>query len=154
MIKKKLDGNIAVVTGGSSGIGLASAKLFAAEGAHVFVTGRRKAELDEAVRKIGNATGVQVDSAKLDDLDRLFSQIKKAKGHIDVLFVNAGGGSMLPLGAITEAQFDDTFNRSVKGMLFTVQKALALLVAGSSVILTGSRTWQPRYRELQRLCGV
>ena len=137
---KRLEGKVAVVTGGSTGIGLASAKLFAVEGAHVFVTGRRKAELDAAVREIGNATGVQVDSARLEDLDRLYSHIKKAKGHIDVLFVNAGGGSMLPLGSITEEQFDDTFNRNVRGMLFTVQKALPLLGAGSSVILTGSST--------------
>jgi NAD(P)-dependent dehydrogenase (short-subunit alcohol dehydrogenase family) len=139
-MKKKLEGKIAVVTGGSSGIGLASAKLFAAEGAYVFVTGRRKAELDRAVRGIGNATGVQVDSAKLDDLDALFDQIKKTKGHIDILFVNAGGGTMLPLGAITEEQFDDTFNRNVKGTLFTVQKALPLLSDGSSVVLTSSST--------------
>jgi NAD(P)-dependent dehydrogenase (short-subunit alcohol dehydrogenase family) len=137
---KKLEGKVAVVTGGSSGIGLATAKLFAAEGAHVFVTGRRKAELDLAVSAMGNATGVKVDSAKLGDLDRLFAQIKQAQGHIDVLFVNAGGGTMLPLGAITEKQFDDTFDRNVKGMLFTVQKALPLLSAGASVILTGSST--------------
>ena len=137
---RKLEGKIAVVTGGSSGIGLATAKLFAAEGAHVFVTGRRKPELDAAVASIGNATGIQVDSAKLADLDKLFKQVKDSKGRIDVLFVNAGGGTMLPLGAITEEQFDDTFDRNVKGLLFTVQKALPLMGAGSSVILTGSST--------------
>ena len=137
---RKLEGKIAVVTGGTSGIGLATAKLFAAEGAHVFVTGRRKPELDAAAASIGAATGVQVDSAKLADLDKLFGQVKQTKGRVDVLFVNAGGGSMLPLGAITEDQFDDTFNRNVKGMLFTVQKALPLLGAGSSVILMGSST--------------
>jgi NAD(P)-dependent dehydrogenase (short-subunit alcohol dehydrogenase family) len=135
---RKLEGKIAVVTGGTSGIGLATAKQFAAEGAHVFVTGRRKAELDAAVAVIGNATGFQVDSGKLADLDKLFAQVKESKGRIDVLFVNAGGGTMLPLGAITEEQFDDTFNRNVKGVLFTVQKALPLLGKGSSVILTGS----------------
>jgi NAD(P)-dependent dehydrogenase (short-subunit alcohol dehydrogenase family) len=137
---RKLEGKIAVVTGGTSGIGLATAKLFAAEGAHVFVTGRRKAELDAAVAAIGKATGVQVDSAKLGDLDKLFGQVKDIKGHIDVLFVNAGGGSMLPLDGITKEQFDDTFDRNVKGVLFTVQKALPLLVAGSSVILMSSST--------------
>jgi NAD(P)-dependent dehydrogenase (short-subunit alcohol dehydrogenase family) len=138
---KKLEGKIAVVTGGSTGIGLATAKAFAAEGAHVFVTGHRKAELDAAIAAIGdNATGIQADSSKLEDLDRLFETVKAKKGHIDVLFANAGGGSMLPLGAITEDQFDDTFDRNVKGVLFTVQKALPLLADGASVILTSSTT--------------
>ena len=135
---RKLEGKIAVVTGGTSGIGLATAKLFAAEGAHVFVTGRRKVELEKAVAAIGNATGLQVDSGRLADLDTLFAHVKESKGHIDVLFVNAGGGSMLPLEAITEEHFDDTFARNVKGVLFTVQKALPLLGRGSSVILTSS----------------
>jgi NAD(P)-dependent dehydrogenase (short-subunit alcohol dehydrogenase family) len=137
---KKLDGKIAVVPGGTSGIGLAAARLFAAEGAHVFVTGRRQAELDAAVQSIGNATGLKVDSANLDDLDRLYAQVKATKGRIDVLFVNAGGGSMVPLGDVTEAHFDDTFDRNVKGVLFTVQKALPLLSNPSSVILTSSST--------------
>lgn len=138
---KKLEGKIAVVTGGSSGIGLATAKAFATEGAHVFLTGRRKTELDAAVAAIGaNATGMVADSSKFADLDRLFDRIKTARGRIDVLFVNAGGGSMLPLGAITEEQFDDTFDRNVKGVLFTVQKALPLLADGASVILTSSTT--------------
>jgi NAD(P)-dependent dehydrogenase (short-subunit alcohol dehydrogenase family) len=140
-MSRKLEGKIAVVTGGTTGIGLATAKAFAAEGAYVFITGRRKSELDAAVAAIGaNAAGMQVDSAKLDDLDRLFEAVKAQKGRIDVLFANAGGGSMLPLGAITEAQFDDTFDRNVKGVLFTVQKALPLLAKGASVIVTGSTT--------------
>ncbi|AWH55090.1 oxidoreductase [Stenotrophomonas sp. ESTM1D_MKCIP4_1] len=137
-MNKKLEGKIAVVTGGTSGIGLATAKRFAAEGAHVFITGRRRKELDEAVAAVGNATGVQVDSSKLDQLDELFEVIQRTKGRIDVLFANAGGGSMLPLGQITEEQYEDTFGRNVKGVIFTVQKALPLLSDGASVILTGS----------------
>jgi NAD(P)-dependent dehydrogenase (short-subunit alcohol dehydrogenase family) len=136
---QKLAGKIAVVTGGATGIGFASAKRFAAEGARVFITGRRQAELDKAVAGIGgNATGVQADSTKMADLDRLYAQVKADSGRIDVLFANAGGGSNLPLGSITEEQYDDTFGRNVKGVLFTVQKALPLLVDGASVILTGS----------------
>jgi len=120
---------------------LATAKVFAAEGAHVFVTGRRKPELDAAIAAIGtNVTGVQADSSKPEDLDRLFEKVKAQTGHIDVLFANAGGGGMLPLGAITEEQYDDTFNRNVKGVLFTVQKALPLLANGASVIVTSSMT--------------
>ncbi|MBN2990770.1 SDR family oxidoreductase [Pseudomonas cedrina subsp. fulgida] len=135
---RKLEGKIALVTGGTSGIGLATAQRFAAEGAHVYITGRRRAELDVAVAKVGNATGVQVDSTKLDQLDALYAQIQNAHGRIDVLFANAGGGSMLPLGEITEEHYDDTFERNVKGVLFTVQKALPLLARHASVILTGS----------------
>ncbi|SEI19535.1 SDR family NAD(P)-dependent oxidoreductase [Pseudomonas asplenii] len=134
----KLEGKIAVVTGGTTGIGLASAKRFAQEGAHVYITGRRQAELDAAVAQVGNATGVQVDSTRLDQLDALYQRIQAERGHIDVLFANAGGGSMLPLGQITEEHFDDTFDRNVKGVLFTVQKALPLLANNASVILTGS----------------
>src|SRR6476660_2196652 len=136
---RRLEGKIAVVTGGTTGIGLATAKRFATEGAQVFVTGRRLAELDAAVAAVGpRATGVQADSANLSDINRLYERIKTEAGRIDVLFVNAGGGSMLPLGSITEEQYDDTFGRNVKGALFTVQKALPLLVDGASVILTGS----------------
>ncbi|MFJ3486860.1 SDR family NAD(P)-dependent oxidoreductase [Pseudomonas sp. NPDC090202] len=135
---RKLEGKIAVVTGGTTGIGLATAQRFVAEGAHVYITGRRQAELDAAVAKLGNATGVQVDSSKLDQLDALFARIQQAHGHIDVLFANAGGGSMLPLGAITEEHYYDTFDRNVKGVLFTVQKALPLLAKKASVIITGS----------------
>lgn len=135
----RLQGKIALVTGGTSGIGLATAKLFAAEGAHVFITGRRQATLDAAVAEIsGNVTGIQADSAKTADLDRLFGEIEKKHGRLDVLFANAGGGTMLPLGQITEEQVDDTFGRNVKAVIFTVQKGLPLLKAGSSVILTGS----------------
>ncbi|MDY7791766.1 SDR family oxidoreductase [Burkholderia ubonensis] len=139
---RKLDNKIALVTGATSGIGLATAQRFAAEGAHVYLTGRRQAELDAAMKGIreagGNATGVRSDSTKLGELDALYAQIKEEQGRLDVLFVNAGGGSMLPLGSITEAHYDDTFDRNVKGVLFTVQKALPLLAEGASVILTGS----------------
>lgn len=137
----KLNGKVALVTGGTTGIGLATAKRFAAEGAHVYITGRRRAELDAAAAEIGgSATGIQADSAKSAELDQLFAQVRAEKGRLDVLFVNAGGGSMLPLGSITEEQYEDTFSRNVKGVLFTVQKALPLLVDGASVILTSSTT--------------
>jgi NAD(P)-dependent dehydrogenase (short-subunit alcohol dehydrogenase family) len=134
----KLQGKIAVVTGGTSGIGLATARRFAAEGARVFITGRRQAELDAAVTAIPGATGIQADSSSNADLQRLFATIQEQAGRVDVLYVNAGGGSMAPLGAITEEHFDDAFKRNVKGMVFTVQSALPLLSRGASVILTGS----------------
>jgi NAD(P)-dependent dehydrogenase (short-subunit alcohol dehydrogenase family) len=135
----KLDGKIAIVTGGTSGIGLATAKRFVAEGAYVFITGRRQKELDEAVAEIGtNVAGVQGDTGNLADLDRLFATVKDSKGRIDVLFANAGGGELIAMGSITEESFDKTVGTNMKGTLFTVQKALPLLGKGSSVILNGS----------------
>ncbi|MDQ4409189.1 SDR family oxidoreductase [Rhizobium sp. AN63] len=135
----RLENKIAVVTGATSGIGLATAKLFAAEGARVYITGRRKDALDKAVAEIGHgAVGVQADSSSNDDLDKLFAQVKAEQGRLDALVVNAGGGSMLALGQITEEQIDETFGRNVKAVIFTVQKALSLLGKGSSVVLTGS----------------
>jgi NAD(P)-dependent dehydrogenase (short-subunit alcohol dehydrogenase family) len=136
---KKLEGKVALVTGGSSGIGLATAKRFVAEGAYVFITGRRQTELDAAVKEIGeNVTGVQGDVCNLADLDRLFATIEQEQGHLDVVFANAGVGDFAPLGAITEEHFDTTFNTNVKGLLFTVQKALPLLPLGASIILNAS----------------
>ena len=135
----KLEGKVAVITGGNSGIGLATAKRFVAEGAYVFITGRRQAELDAAVKKIGgNVTAVQGDVAKLADLDRLYATVRAKKERIDVLFANAGIGELAPLGAITEEHFDKTFNTNVRGLLFTVQKALPLMPDGASIILNAS----------------
>jgi NAD(P)-dependent dehydrogenase (short-subunit alcohol dehydrogenase family) len=135
----KLDGKVAVVTGGSAGIGFAAAKRLVADGAYVFITGRRKSELDAAVEDIGrNVTGVQGDVSKLPDLDRLFATVKESKGRIDVLFANAGIAEAAPLGDISEDHFDRTFGANVKGALFTVQKALPLLREGASIILTSS----------------
>jgi NAD(P)-dependent dehydrogenase (short-subunit alcohol dehydrogenase family) len=129
----KLEGKVAVVTGGNSGIGLATAKRFVAEGAYVFITGRRQAQLDAAVKEIGNnVSGVQGDVAKLGDLDRLYATVKTTKGRIDILFANAGSAELAPLGAITDEHFDQTFNTNVKGLLFTVQKALPLISDGAS----------------------
>ena len=130
---------VAVVTGGTSGIGFAAARRFVQEGLQVFITGRRKAELDAAVAKLGkNATGIQGDVSNLADLDRLYATVKREAGHIDVLFANAGLGEFLPLEAITEEHFDRTFGANVKGVVFTVQKALPLLRDGGSIILNGS----------------
>ncbi|MDZ7968567.1 MAG: SDR family oxidoreductase [Nostoc sp. DedSLP03] len=138
---RKLEGKIALVTGGNSGIGLATAKQFVAEGAYVYITGRRQAELDAAVEAIGkNVTAVQSDVSNLANLDRLFATIEQEQGHLDIIFANAGGGQIAPLGAITEEHFDKTFNTNVKGLLFTVQKALPLLPEGASIILNASIT--------------
>jgi NAD(P)-dependent dehydrogenase (short-subunit alcohol dehydrogenase family) len=135
----KLDGKVALVTGGNSGIGLATAKRFVSEGAYVFITGRRTEELAAAVKEIGrNVTGVQGDVSKLADLDRLFAQIKREKGKLDILFANAGVAKYARLGSITEEFFDSIFNINVKGLLFTVQKALPLLPDGASIILNAS----------------
>jgi NAD(P)-dependent dehydrogenase (short-subunit alcohol dehydrogenase family) len=140
-MSQKLTGKVAVITGGNSGIGLATAQRFAAEGAHVFITGRRQSELDAAVQQIGkNVTGVQGDVANLADLDRLYATVQQQQGRLDILFANAGGGEFAPLGSITEEHFDRTFNSNVKGLLFTVQKALPLFQDGGSIILTASIT--------------
>ncbi|MGZ4978460.1 MAG: glucose 1-dehydrogenase [Methylobacter sp.] len=135
----KLSGKIAVITGGNSGIGLATAKLFANEGATVVITGRRQAELDAAVAEIGsNAVGIQGDVSKLADLDKLYAEVKNQFGHIDIVFANAGIAELAPIGLITEEHFDKVFGINVKGLLFTVQKALPLLVDGGSIILNSS----------------
>jgi NAD(P)-dependent dehydrogenase (short-subunit alcohol dehydrogenase family) len=135
----KLQGKVVVITGGTTGIGYAAAKLFVEEGAYVFITGRREKELDEAVKAIGfNVTGVQGDVSKLADLDRLYETVKAEERRIDVVFANAGLGEFAALGSITEEHFDKMFNINVKGALFTVQKALPLLNDGGSIILTGS----------------
>lgn len=137
----KFEGKVVVVTGGTTGIGLATAKRFSAEGAAVFITGRRQAELDTAVKAIGGrVTGVRADMSKLADIDRLYDAVQQKHAQIDALFANAGGGTMLPLGQITEEQYEDTFGSNVKGVVFTVQKALPLLKNGASVVLTGSTT--------------
>jgi NAD(P)-dependent dehydrogenase (short-subunit alcohol dehydrogenase family) len=141
MISQKLSEKVALVTGGSSGIGLATAKRFVAEGAYVFITGRRQPELDAAVNEIGkNVTGIQSDVSNLADLDHLYATIEQEQGHLDVIFANAGGGELIPLGSITEEHFDKTFNTNVKGLLFTVQKALPLMPEGASIILNASTT--------------
>jgi len=135
----KLDAKVALITGGNSGIGLATAKRFVNEGAYVFITGRRKEELNAAVKEIGrNVTAVQGDVSNLADLDRLFAQIKKEKGKIDIVFANAGVAKYAPLGEITEEFYDSIFDINVKGVLFTVQKALPLLRDGASIILNAS----------------
>ena len=138
-MSKKLEGKVAVITGGNSGIGLATARRFVAEGAHVFITGRRQAELEEAVRQIGrHVTGVQGDVSNLADLDRLFGTVKQQQGRLDVLFANAGVLAVAPLGLITEEDFAKVFNINVKGLLFTVQMALPLFTDGGSIILNAS----------------
>src|ERR1700758_5774768 len=139
IMPKKLENKIAVVTGGTEGIGLATAKLFVKEGAYVFITGRRQKELDEAVKAIGtNVSGVQGDVAQLADLDRLYETVSKAKRRIDIIFANAGVGEFVAFGAVTEEHFDKLFNINVRGTLFTVQRALPLLNDGGAIILNGS----------------
>jgi NAD(P)-dependent dehydrogenase (short-subunit alcohol dehydrogenase family) len=136
---ERLKDKVAVITGGNSGMGLATAQRFVAEGAYVFITGRRQSELDAAVKQIGrNVTGVRGDVSNLADLDRLYAKVKEQKGRIDILFANAGVGEFAPLGTITEAHFDKIFSVNVKGLLFTVQKALPLFQDGSSIILNAS----------------
>ena len=135
----KLERKIALITGGNGGIGLATAKRFVSEGAYVFISGRREPELAAAVREIGrNVAGVQGDVSNLGDLDRLFAQIKREKGTLDVVFANAGIAQYAPFGAITEEHYDSIFDINVKGLLFTVQKALPLMPDGASIILTAS----------------
>ena len=136
---KKLEGKVAVITGGSVGIGLAAAKRFAEEGAYVFITGRRQAELDAAVKEIGpKAVAVRADASSIADIAHLFDTVKAAKGRIDVLFANAGIYEFTPLGTITEDTYDKMFDINVKGVLFTVQQAVPLMADGGSIILTGS----------------
>jgi NAD(P)-dependent dehydrogenase (short-subunit alcohol dehydrogenase family) len=138
---RKFENKVVVVTGGTSGIGLATAKAFADEGASVFITGRRQEALDAAVRTIGGGvTGVRGDMSQLADIDRLYDAVQQQHGQIDVVFANAGGGSFAPIGAISEQQYEETFATNVKGTLFTVQKALPLLRDGGAVVLTGSTT--------------
>ncbi|WP_215848689.1 SDR family oxidoreductase [Candidatus Pantoea bituminis] len=138
-MSKPLSGKIALITGGTSGIGLAAAQELAAQGAQVYITGRRQQELDAAVATLGStAVGVRADASSLTELDAVYALIAKQSGRLDILFANAGGGDMMPLGAITEEHFDRIFATNVRGVLFTVQKALPLLVDGASVILTGS----------------
>ncbi|EOL8946053.1 glucose 1-dehydrogenase [Cronobacter dublinensis] len=135
----RFSNKVVIVTGGTSGIGLATAKAFVSEGAHVFITGRRQAALDDALRQLGdNVTGVRGDMSQLADIDRLYEAVQQRHSHIDVVFANAGGGEFAPLGAISEAHYQETFDTNVKGVLFTVQKALPLLRDGASVILTSS----------------
>jgi NAD(P)-dependent dehydrogenase (short-subunit alcohol dehydrogenase family) len=135
----KLEGKVAVITGATSGMALASAKLFIEEGAYVFITGRRQDNLDHAVKAIGrNVTGVQGDSARLADLDRLYDTVRREKGYIDVVFASAGHGGRSPLGEISEEQFDSMFALNTRGTLFTVQKALPMMRNGGSVIMNGS----------------
>ncbi len=135
----KLEGKVAVITGGDSGIGLATAWRFVSEGAYVYITGRSQRELDAAVRQIGkHVTAVQGDVSQLADLDRLYATVKQQHGRLDIVFANAGIGEFAALGEISEAHFDNTFNINVKGLLFTVQKALPLLQDGGSIILLGT----------------
>ena len=136
----KLEGKIALVTGGSSGIGLATAQEFIQQGAFVYITGRRQSQLEKSIRALGGSQvkAIRADASNLADLDRLFAQIKQEKGRLDIVFANAGGGSSAPIGAITEEHYEQIFNTNVKGVLFTVQKALPLIPNGGSIILNAS----------------
>ena len=148
----KLGGKITLVTGGTAGIGLATAQRFVKEGAYVFVTGRGQTELDLAAKLMsGHVTAVKADASNLDDLDKLFAQIKREKGRLDVVYANAGGGSFAPIGGITEEHFDQIFNTNVRGTLFTVQKALPLVPDGGSIIMTASTAGSTAYGGLQCL---
>src|SRR6202162_6351684 len=139
MVMRKLEGKVAVLTAATSGMALATAKLFVEEGAYVFITGRRKDKLDEAVKLIGkNVTGVQGDASNLADLDRLYDAVRREKGKIDILFASAGQGELAKLEEVTEEHFDKTFDLNVRGTLFTVQKALPLFNDGGSIFMTGS----------------
>ncbi len=136
-----LSGKIALVTGGTTGIGLAAARELAEQGAQVYITGRRQAELDAAIATVGHsAIGIRADVSTLAELDKIYAAISEHSGHLDILFANAGGGDMMALGEITEEHFDRIFGTNVRGLLFTVQKALPLLTQGASVILTSSTT--------------
>ena len=138
-MSRKLEGRIALITGGSAGIGLATARQFVAEGAYVYIAGRRQPELDAAVESVGSGVkAIQGDVTKLADLDRIYAQIGKEQGRLDILFVNAGGGPLVPLGSITEDHYDSVFNVNVKAAVFTVQKALPLLPDGASIVLNAS----------------
>ncbi|MGC1877924.1 MAG: SDR family oxidoreductase [Rhabdochlamydiaceae bacterium] len=151
----KLEGKIALITGGNSGIGLATAKQFVNEGAYIFITGRRDLELAAAVKEIGrNVTGVQGDASKLADLDRLFAQIKKEKGKLDIVFANAGVAKMAPFGKITEEFYDSIFNINVRGLFFTVQKALSLVPEGASIILNASIAGSKGLPEMSVYCAT
>jgi NAD(P)-dependent dehydrogenase (short-subunit alcohol dehydrogenase family) len=135
----RLRGKIALITGGSSGLGLATAKRFVAEGAEVFITGRRNDVIEAAIREIGGkVTGIQGDVAKLDDLDKIYDVIREKAGRLDILFANAGGGAFVPLAQVTEEHFDKYFGINVKGTLFTVQKALPLMTEGGAIVINGS----------------
>jgi NAD(P)-dependent dehydrogenase (short-subunit alcohol dehydrogenase family) len=139
----RLENKVAVITGGNSGIGLATAEEFVAEGAYVYITGRRQKKLDEAVAEIGrNITGVQGDVSNLDDLDRLYAQVEREKGRVDIVFANAGVGGPAAISEITPQQYDSFFNVNLRGLLFTVQKALRLMPDGGIVLLCGSSASQ------------
>ena len=138
-MSRKLEDKVALITGGSTGIGLATARLFVEEGAYVYITGRRQSELDAAVASVGsNIAAIQGDVTRPADLDRIYARIGKEKERLDILFANAGGGPLVPLGSITEEHYDSVFNVNVKGMVFTVQKALPLMPRGGAIVLTGS----------------